>query len=164
MFLENYRQDSMIGGQAQTAIPYPKISDEDWKKWKAFLPVKSAPFCKEVLLRERKSFLQIAYGIPPKVYHELARAAGHFEEIEIWGKREIHKDPIAVGIAENGNRHLICRWGPDKLIPFETIKSRSWLYHIENFGVSLLASDEFWIVTAGTAVLSIAFLGLWIHA
>ena len=43
MFVENYRLDTMIGGQAQTAIPYPKISDEDWQKWKAFLPVKSAP-------------------------------------------------------------------------------------------------------------------------
>jgi hypothetical protein len=41
MFVENYRLDAMIGGQAQTAIPYPKISDEDWQKWKAFLPVKS---------------------------------------------------------------------------------------------------------------------------
>jgi hypothetical protein len=27
------------------------------------------------------------------------------------------KDPIAVGITENGERHLICRWGLDKLIP-----------------------------------------------
>jgi hypothetical protein len=30
MFVENYRLDTMIGGQAQT-IPYPKI-DEDWQK------------------------------------------------------------------------------------------------------------------------------------
>ena len=168
MFVENYRLDTMIGGAAQSAIPYPKISNEDWQKWKAFLPVKSAPFCKRVLLDNRKtylqSFLKTTYGIPPGVCDEMVRATSHFEEIEVWGKREIHKDPIAVGIAGNGNRHLICRWGPDKLIPFETIKSRSWLYHIENFGVSLLASDEFWIVTAGTAVLSIAFLGLWIHA
>ena len=53
MFVENYRLDTMIGGQAQTAIPYPKISDEDWRKWKAFLPVKSVPFCKKVLSHER---------------------------------------------------------------------------------------------------------------
>jgi len=48
MFVENYRLDTMLGGQAQIAIPYPKISDEDWPKWKAFLPVKSVPFCKKV--------------------------------------------------------------------------------------------------------------------
>ena len=163
MFLENYRLDTMIGGTAQSAIPYPKISDGDWQKWKAFLPVKSVPFCKEVLLHKRKTFLQIAYGIPPDVCDEMVRAASHFEEIEIWGKREIHKDPIAVGITKNAERHLICRWGPDKLIPFERIKSRSWLYHIQNFGVSLVTLEEFWIATAATAFLSVAYLGLLIY-
>jgi hypothetical protein len=29
MFVENYRLDTMIGGQAQTAIPYPKISEAE---------------------------------------------------------------------------------------------------------------------------------------
>jgi hypothetical protein len=29
MFVENFRLDTMIGGQAQTVIPYPKISNED---------------------------------------------------------------------------------------------------------------------------------------
>ena len=56
MFVENYRLDAMLGGQAQTAIPYPRISDEDWQKWKAFLPVKSVPFGKKVLLRKTKIF------------------------------------------------------------------------------------------------------------
>ena len=32
MFIENYRLETMIGGQAQSMIPYPKISDEDWLK------------------------------------------------------------------------------------------------------------------------------------
>ena len=73
----------------------------------------------------------------------MVRGAGYFEEIEVWGKREIRKDPIAVGITENGERHLICRWGMDKLIPFERIKSRSWIYQIQNFGVNLLASERF---------------------
>ena len=73
MFVENYRLDTMIGGQAQTAIPYPKISDEDWQKWKAFLPVKSVSFCKKVLLHTRETFLQAAYGIPFDVYHEMVR-------------------------------------------------------------------------------------------
>jgi hypothetical protein len=45
------------------------------------------------------------------ICREMVRGASHFEEIEIWGKREIRKDPIAVGIAGNGERYLICRWG-----------------------------------------------------
>lgn len=167
MFVENYRLDTMIGGAAQSAIPYPRISNEDWQKWKAFLPVKSAPFCKRVLLDNRKaylqSFLKTTYGIPPQVCDEMVRATSHFEEIEIWGKREINKDPIAVGITEGGERHLICRWGPDKLIPFERIKSRSWLYHIQNFGVSLVSLEEVWLSTAAAALLGMAYLGLLIY-
>jgi hypothetical protein len=161
MFVENYRLDTMIGGQAQaTTIPYPKISDEDWQKWKAFLPVKSVPFCKKVLLGTRATFLQAVYGIPPDVSHEMVRGASYFEEIEVWGKREIHKDPIAVGITGDGERHLICRWGKDKLIPFESIKSRSWLYHLQNFGLILLASKEFWLSTVGAAGIGILYFGL----
>ena len=83
MFIENYRLDTMVGGQAQTTvIPYPKISHEDWLKWKAFLPVKSVPFCKKVLLGTRETFLQAAYGIPPDVSREMVRGAGYFKEIE----------------------------------------------------------------------------------
>jgi hypothetical protein len=164
MYIENYRLDTMIGGQAQTAIPYPKISDEDWQKWKAFLPVKSVPFCKKVLLQQGKNFLQVAYGIPFDVYHTMIRGADHFAEIEIWGKREIRKDPIAVGITENGERYLICRWGLDKLIPFETIKSRSWIYQIQNFGVDLLTSEGFWFGTAVVTLFGIAYIALWLNA
>jgi hypothetical protein len=64
MFVENYRLDTMIGGQAQSVIPYPKISDEDWEKWKAFLPVKSALLSKTVLLNNPESFLHTAFRIP----------------------------------------------------------------------------------------------------
>ena len=161
MFVENYRLDTMIGGQAQTVIPYPKISDEDWRKWKAFLPVKSVLICKKELLGRPKAFFQIAYGIPPDVCHEMVRGAPHFEEIEVWGKREIRKDPIAVGLTGNGERYLICRWGLDKLIPFEKIKSRSWLYHMQNFGVLLLTSEKFWLSTAAATILGIAYIGTW---
>lgn len=28
MLLENYRLDTMVGGEAQTAIPYPRISND----------------------------------------------------------------------------------------------------------------------------------------
>jgi len=164
MFVENYRLDTMIGGQAQTAIPYPRISDEDWQKWKAFLPVKSVPFCKKVLLHKKQSFLEAAYGIPFDVYHEMIRGAGYFEEIEVWGKREISKDPIAVGIAETGERHLICRWRMDKLIPFERIKSRSWLYHIQNLGVSLVTSETFWLSFAVAVLLGIGYIGAFLNA
>ena len=164
MFVENYRLDTMIGGQAQTAIPYPKISDEDWQKWKAFLPVKSVPFCKKVLLNKKQSFLEAAYGIPFDVYHEMVRGANYFEEIEVWGKREISKDPIAVGITENGSRHLICRWGMDRLIPFERIKSRSWLYHIQNLGVTLVTSESFWLRFAVAVLLGIGYIGAFLNA
>jgi hypothetical protein len=30
----------------------------------------------------------------------MMRGARHFEEIEVWGKRKIRKDPIAVGSPE----------------------------------------------------------------
>jgi hypothetical protein len=164
MFVENYRLDTMIGGQAHTLIPYPKIFDGDWEKWKAFLPVKSVPFCKKLLLHKKKSFLEAAYGIPPDVCDEMVRAADHFEEIEIWGKREISKDPIAVGITENGERYLICRWGMDKLISFERIKSRSWIYHIQNFGVELLTAESFWFGTAVATLFGIGYIALWLNA
>ena len=158
MFVENYRLDTMIGGQAQNGIAYPKISDEDWQSWKAFLPVKSPLLCKKVLLHNTKNFLHTAYGIPPHVCHEIRRGANYFEEIEIWGKREIRKDPIAVGISENGDRYLICRWGMDKLIPFETIKNRSWLYHIQNFAVMLFTSEKFWLTGAAATLLALTHI------
>jgi hypothetical protein len=161
MFVENYRLEAMIGGQAQTVIPYPKISDEDWQKWKAFLPVKSLQFTKKELFHKTKTFFEKSYGIPSNVCHELIRGAGHFEEIEVWGKRQIRKDPIAVGLTGNGERYLICRWGMDKLIPFEKIQSRSWLYHIQNFGVMVLTSEQFWLSTAAATILGIVYIGTW---
>jgi hypothetical protein len=163
MFVENYRLDTMIGGQAQTAIPYPRISDKDWQKWKAFLPVKSIPFSKKVLQTKSKSFLRAAYGIPFDASEEMYRASRHFEEIEVWGKREISKDPIAVGITGDAERYLICRWGMDKLIPFESIKNRSWLYHIENYAVSLLTSESFWLGSAGAAIFALFWLSLYLQ-
>ena len=164
MFVENYRVESMTGGQARILIPYPKISDEDWRKWKAFLPVKSVLICKKELLGRPKTFFQNAYGIPPGIYHEMVRGAAHFEEIEVWGKREIRKDPIALGLTGNGERYLICRWGMDKLIPFEKIKSRSFLYHIQNLGVTLIASEIFWLSFAVAVLLGIGYIGAFLKA
>jgi len=159
MFVENYRLDTMIGGQAQSMIPYPKISDEDWVRWKAFLPVKAEVICKTELLGKPKALLHTAYGIPTDVCQEMTQGARHFDEIEVWGKRKMSKDPIAVGLTGNGERYLICRWGMDKLIPFERIKSRSWLYHIQNFGVMLLTSEKFWIIGAAATLLAMTQIG-----
>lgn len=113
------------------------------------------------MLRKPETFFETAYGIPAGVCQEMVRGAGHFEEIEIWGKREIRKDPIAVGLCKNGNRYLLCRWGIDKLIPFEEIRKRSWLYHIQNFGVVILASERFWISTIAATIFAIAYVGMW---
>lgn len=45
MFVETYRQENsgsiMAGGDAKP-VPYPKISQEDWRAWTLFLPVRSA--------------------------------------------------------------------------------------------------------------------------
>src|SRR5215510_555723 len=109
MFVENYRLDTMIGGQAQTLIPYPKISAEDWRKWKAFLPIKSILFSKKVLFYKTETSLRVAYGIPSVAYHEMFRGANYFDDIEVWGKRDINKDPTAVGSAEDVFGYLICR-------------------------------------------------------
>jgi hypothetical protein len=75
MFVENYRIDATIGGQARILIPYPKISDEDWQKWKAFLPVKSVLICKKELFGKSETFFETAYGIPPDVCHEMVQGA-----------------------------------------------------------------------------------------
>jgi hypothetical protein len=63
-----------------------------------------------------------------------------------------------VGLTGNGERYLICRWGMDKLISFEKIKSRSWLYHIQNFGVTLLTSSIFWLGGAAAAFLAMSYI------
>jgi hypothetical protein len=59
--------------------------------------------------------------MPYQVAREVHKAAQYFDEIEVWGKREVYKDPIAIGLY-GGERYLIARWGMDKLVPFETIK------------------------------------------
>jgi len=157
MFVENYRLDAMIGGHGKTVIPYPKISAVDWLKWKAFLPVKSELICKTELLSKPKAFLHTVYGIPTVVCQEMTQGARYFDEIEVWGKRQIRQDPIAVGLTGDGERYLICRWGMDKLIPFDTIKSRSWLYHIQNFGVTLLTSGIFWLGGAAATLFAMSY-------
>ena len=82
-----------------------------------------------------------AQTLPPKVREELKRANRFFDRVEIWGKREIEKDPIAVGY-QGKNRYLIARWGMEKLIPFEAIKKSMPLmlaYRYAIAGLALLA-------------------------
>jgi hypothetical protein len=46
----------------------------------------------------------------------------------------------------------------DRLIPFEIIKQRSWLYHIQNFSVMLLTSEKFWLTGAAATLLAMAHI------
>jgi hypothetical protein len=140
MFVENYRlEDPPLGGgtgHTNEAIPYPTISDEDWKVWTAFLPVRTE--IDEKFLSGATPRLY-AQTLPPKVRHELRKANRFFDRVEVWGKREIEKDPIAVGY-QGKNRYLIARWGMEKLIPFDAIKKSmplilAWKYGIDALGL-----------------------------
>ena len=139
MFVENYRlEDPQLGGgtgHTNEAIPYPTISDEDWKVWTAFLPVRTE--IDEEFLTGANPLLY-AQTLPPKVRDELKRANRFFDRVEVWGKREIEKDPIAVGYRGN-DRYLIARWGMEKLIPFEAIKKSMPLMVAYRYVVSGLA-------------------------
>ena len=139
MFVENYRlEDPPHGGgtgHTNEAIPYPAISDEEWKVWIAFLPVRTE-IDEEFL--SGASPLMYAQTLPPKVREELKRANRFFDRVEIWGKREIEKDPIAVGY-QGKNRYLIARWGMEKLIPFEAIKKSMPLMVAYRYAISGLA-------------------------
>jgi hypothetical protein len=138
MFVENYRLEEppLGGGRGLTneAIPYPTISDEDWKVWTAFLPVRTE--IDEKFLRGASPRLY-AQTLPPKVRKELQRASGFFDRVEVWGKREIEKDPIAVGYQGN-DRYLIARWGMEKLVPFEVIKKSRPLTLALKYGIHSL--------------------------
>src|SRR5919198_5644554 len=124
MFVENYRlEEPPLGGESghtDEAIPYSTISDEDWKVWTAFLPVRTEIDEKFLTGASPRLYAQT---LPPQVRHELRLANIYFDKVEVWGKREIEKDPIAVGYCGN-DRYMIARWGVEKLIPFDAIKRR----------------------------------------
>src|SRR5688572_21143244 len=143
MFIENYRLDNMVGGQALTAVPYPEISAEDWKAWQAFLPVRT----EYKLSNLSKARLIIRLGVPDQAALQIVEARQHFQEIEIWGKRNLYKDPIAVGVLD-GRRYLICRWGMDSLVPFDTIKRRSGMYRTWSMLASTVNNEVFAPATA----------------
>jgi len=135
MFVETYRLEAppVGGGTSRTteAIPYPTISDDDWKVWTAFLPVRTE--IDEKFLRGASPRLYVQ-TLAPKVRDELQRANRFFDRVEVWGKREIEKDPIALGYQGN-DRYLIARWGMEKLVPFEVIKKSLPLILAYKYGI-----------------------------
>jgi hypothetical protein len=124
MFVENYRfenvQSLMAGGDAMP-IPYPRVSDQDWRAWRAFLPVRSRSLDKKDARSVSPESLRLSEGMPYSVAKELQKASEYFDKVEVWRKRAIDKDPIVVGLLGN-DRYLVARWGMDQLIPFETLK------------------------------------------
>lgn len=139
MFVENYRRENaesiMAGGEARP-VPYPRISDDDWRVWATFLPV-----CSHTLDRKAAAKLSITAldeGIPSQVALEVQKASEHFDKVEVWRKNRIEKDPIAVGLLGQ-ERFLIARWGMEKLIPFEAIKKSMPLILAWKFATSPLA-------------------------
>ncbi len=148
MFVETYRLEAPpVGGETSRtteAIPYPTISDDDWKVWTAFLPVRTE--IDEKFLRGASPTLY-AQTLPLKVRDELQRANRFFDRVEVWGKREIEKDPIAVGYQGN-DRYLIARWGMEELVPFEVIKKSMPLILAHKYGIRSLP------ILAGLAGLS----------
>ena len=134
MFVETYRLEPQpLGGECglnSEAIPYPKISDEDWKVWTAFLPVRTE--IDEKFLRGASPMLY-AQTLPRKVRDEIQRGNRFFDRVEVWGRHEVEKDPIAVGYHAN-SRYLIARWGMEELLPFEVIKKSMPLMLICKYG------------------------------
>ncbi|HWO40209.1 MAG TPA: hypothetical protein VNO43_00200 [Candidatus Eisenbacteria bacterium] len=141
MFVETYRQEnaaSMMAGGDAGPIPYPKISEEDWRVWSLFLPFRSMNLDRMAAQSMKEESLHFSYGIPYAVTSEIQKATPYFDQIEVWRKREVNKDPIAVGVL-GGERYLIARWGMEKLIPFSTIKKAAplvlaWKYATSPLG------------------------------
>src|SRR6266498_2400595 len=135
MFVETYRLEArpVGGGTSRTteAIPYPTISDDDWKVWTAFLPGRTE--IDEKFFRGASPQLYVQ-TLAPKVRDELQRANRFFDRVEVWGKREIEKDPIALGYQGN-DRYLIARWGMEELVPFEIIKKSLPLIRAYKYGI-----------------------------
>jgi len=145
MFIENYRREdaeSIMGGSQARQIPYPKISPDDWRVWTVFLPVRSLNLDKIKLDKIAALGLSggelLSEGIPAGVASEIRKATEHFDQVEIWRKRQIDKDPIAVGLV-GGERYLIARWGMEKLLPFEILKRAMPLVLAWKFATSPLA-------------------------
>jgi hypothetical protein len=142
MFVENYRRDnaaSIMAGGESLPLPYPRISDEDWRMWSTFLPVRSHNLDRLAVANFKTTSLHD--GIPIEVATEVQRASQHFDKVEIWRKNQLEKDPIAVGVLGQ-ERYLIARWGMEKLIPFDAIKKSmplvlAWKYLTSPFAMTV---------------------------
>lgn len=153
MFVENYRQEnteSIMGGSPSVPnpIPYPKISDEDWRVWNLFLPIRSVNLEQSAVGKARHGMMYSLYGVPYSVTDEIHKANRFFDRIEVWRKHEIEKDPIAVGVVGN-ERYMIARWGLEKLLPFSSIKR----------SVPLILAWQF-VTSPVAAMASVAAIGL----
>lgn len=142
MFVETYRRENsesiMAGGEVKP-IPYPKISEEDWRVWTMFLPVRANQFDKKAAATLRVDSLYLLHGIPRQVATEIQRGSEYFDKVEVWRKRVVDKDPIAVGY-QGEDRYMIARWGMEKLLPFDAIKKSmplmlAWKYGTEAAGI-----------------------------
>jgi hypothetical protein len=142
MFVENYRRENaelMTAGGDPTPIPYPKLSADEWRVWRTFLPVRSQHIDKKAACNLSARSLYFYKGIPHEVTTEIRTASQYFDAVEVWRKREIDKDPIAVGVMGE-ERYLVARWGMEKLIPFSTIKKSiplilAWKYATHPVGL-----------------------------
>jgi hypothetical protein len=140
MFVENYRREnaeSMMAGGESSPLPYPKISDSDWRAWSTFLPVRSHNLDRRTA--DGLTTTTLREGIPLQVATEIRRASQYFDRVEVWRKNPIEKDPIAVGVLGE-ERYLIVRWGMEKLIPFDAIKKSmplvlAWKYATNPFAI-----------------------------
>jgi len=81
-----------------TPIPYPKLSAEDWRVWRTFLPIRSQNVDKLAACNLSSRSLYFSQGIPYAVTEEIKGASQYFDRIEVWRKSEVNKDPIAVGV------------------------------------------------------------------
>jgi hypothetical protein len=156
MFIENYRLENMVGGQALTAVPYPEISAEDWKAWQAFLPVRTKYKVNDL----SKGGLVINLRVPTGAAQQIVEARRHFDEIEIWGSETSIKTLSQSGFLDK-RRYLICRWGMDSLLPFETIKRRSGMYRAWNMLVSAV-NNEVFVTATGTLTFWASIVITWV--
>ena len=92
MFVENYRSEvPLLGGESghiNKVIPYPTISDEDWKVWTAFLPIRTE--IDEKFLSGASPWLY-AQTLPSKVRDELQRANRFFDRLEVGASAKLKK-------------------------------------------------------------------------
>jgi hypothetical protein len=144
MFIENYYREnsqSMLGLGEAKPIPYPRISEDDWRVWSTILPFRAQQFDKFAAAGLSSDRMLPFHGIPYVIGTEIEKASGYFDKVEIWGKHNLEKDPILVGVCGT-DRYLIARWGMEKLIPFERLKQNMplvlvWKYAMGPMGAFL---------------------------